>query len=84
MEQLDLFASGELVEIREYLHVWNEAERAKRLTKKARSNDCQEIRRAESVMRHVSHAVPACRVEPQGFVQADSQPGHHACRLKDR
>ncbi len=27
MEQLDLFETGELVQIREFLHVWNEAQR---------------------------------------------------------
>ena len=31
MEQLDLFATGELIEIRRFLTCWNEAERQKRL-----------------------------------------------------
>jgi hypothetical protein len=34
MEQMPLFGEGELVPVREFLHVWNEAERAQRLNKK--------------------------------------------------
>ena len=37
MEQLDLFATGELVTIREYLQGWNAATRARVLSKKATS-----------------------------------------------
>lgn len=31
MKQLDLFETGELVQIKQYLTCWNEAERTKRL-----------------------------------------------------
>jgi hypothetical protein len=37
MEQLDLFATGDLLPIREYLHVWSDAKRAA-LSKKPQSD----------------------------------------------
>ena len=34
MEQTELFGESELLPVREYLHVWNDAERARRLKEK--------------------------------------------------
>lgn len=44
MKQLELFEGPQ--PIQKWLHVWTDAERER--NKKARSNDCQEILRAES------------------------------------
>lgn len=71
MVKLELFATGELVEIQRYLHVWNEAERSKRLNKNSRSNGCQEIGREGKV----GHAAST------SSGQIDAQSGRKSLRV---
>lgn len=70
MEELELFESGDLKPVSHWLHVWTEAERARRLNKKPAPSG-REPMRAEVM-----------RLFPQsGLIHTDDQSRKHSTRV---